>query len=85
MKSSIDFAAGGHFAWTQLKATWRAYELQNGDEPIGQLRFEKSCDSLASAELATQIWTFKREGFLNPRVTVRTVNSEANLAVFHPN
>jgi len=85
MKNSTGFPAGSPLVWTQPKAMRRAYELKNGDEPIGHLRFEKSCGSLATAELGSQSWTFKREGFLNPRVTVRTANSEANLAVFHPN
>jgi len=62
----------------------RAYELRSADAPIGSLRFEKSCGSLASAEVASQKWTFKRAGFLAPRVTVRSANLEDDIAVFRP-
>jgi len=62
----------------------RAYELRSGDALIGHLQFEKSCGSLASAEVNSQKWTFKRVGFLAPRVTVRSPNVEADLAVFRP-
>lgn len=74
----------GPLVWTQPKALRREYELANGDELVGHLRFEKSCGSLATAEVASQNWTFKREGFLHPRVTVRAPNSDINLAVFRP-
>jgi len=62
----------------------RAYELRSADSPVGSLRFEKQCGSLASAEVASQKWTFKRAGFLAPRVTVRSANPEAEIAVFRP-
>jgi hypothetical protein len=78
------FASNGPLVWAQPKALRREYQLKNDDELVGQLRFEKSYGSLATAEVASQNWTFKREGFLHPRVTVRTLNSDANLAVFHP-
>lgn len=63
----------------------RAYELKNGNDLLGHLRFTKSCGSLASAQVASRTWTFKREGFLNPRVTVRLLDADMNQAVFHPN
>ena len=78
------FASNSPLVWSQPKAMRREYQLQNGDELVGQLRFEKSYGSLATAEVASQNWTFKREGFLHPRVTVRAQNSDLNLAVFHP-
>jgi hypothetical protein len=74
----------GPIIWSQPKAMRREYELTNGDEAVGHLRFEKSCGSLAVAEVGSQSWTFKREGFLHPRVTVRASDSDQNLAVFHP-
>jgi hypothetical protein len=78
------FSTNGPLVWTQPKAMRREYQLNSGDELIGQLRFEKSYGSLATAEVASQLWTFKREGFLHPRVTMRTANADVNLAVFHP-
>ncbi len=85
MNTPNAFAFNGPLVWTQPKAMRREYQLKNGDELVGRLYFEKSCGSLATAEIASQNWTFKREGFLHPRVTVRAPNSDANLAVFHPN
>jgi hypothetical protein len=84
MNTPNAFASNGPLIWTQPKAMRREYQLNNGEELVGRLRFEKSFGSLASAEVASQDWTFKREGFLHPRVTVRTPNSDANLAVFYP-
>jgi hypothetical protein len=83
MNTPIDFSNNGPLVWAQPKALRREYQLKNGDELVGQLRFEKSYGSLATAEVASQNWTFKREGFLHPRVTVRVPNSEVNLAVFY--
>ncbi len=40
--------------------------------------------SLATAETADGTWTFKRVGFLNPRVTIRAAGSPDNLAVYQP-
>ena len=85
MKTPNGFATQGPFLWTQPKGLRREYQLKKENETLGQLRFEKSYGSLAFAEVASQSWTFKREGFLRPRVNVRTPNSEANLATFWPN
>jgi hypothetical protein len=84
MNSPSAFASNGPLVWSQPKAMRREYQLSNGDELVGRLRFEKFSGSLATAEVASQNWTFKREGFLHPRVTVRAQKSEVNLAVFHP-
>ena len=85
MKSTTALPTDGPLLWTQTKAMRREYELRSEADLLGHLRFEKSCGSLASAQVDSQSWTFKREGFLNPRVTVRAPNSEANVAVFRPN
>ena len=77
--------SAGPLVWTQPKTLRREYQLARGEELVGWLRFEKSFGSLASAEVASQGWTFKREGFFHPRATVRTPGSDANLAVFRPN
>lgn len=84
MKSDLPFTSSSPVVWTQPKAMSRAYELRNADSLIGHLCFEKSCGSLASAQVAGQKWTFKRVGFLAPRVTVRSANLEADIAVFRP-
>lgn len=84
MKSDPLFSSSSPLAWAQPKAMSRAYELRSADSLVGYLRFEKSCGSLASAEVASQKWTFKRTGFLAPSVTVRSANLEGDIAVFRP-
>lgn len=84
MQSDLPLTFPGPLVWTQPKAMSRVYELRSADTLIGHLRFEKSCGSLASAEVASQKWTLKRVGFLAPRVTVRSANLEADIAVFRP-
>lgn len=84
LKSGIPFSSSSPLVWAQPRATSRAYELRSADSLIGYLRFEKSCGSLASAEVASQKWSFKRIGFLAPSVTVRSPNLGADIAVFRP-
>jgi len=83
LKTDLPFGSSP-LVWAQPKAMSRAYELRSADSPVGSLRFEKSCGSLASADVASQKWTFKRAGFLAPRVTVRSANLEDDVAVFRP-
>jgi hypothetical protein len=84
MRSDLSFTSSIPLVWTQPNSMSRAYELRSADSLIGHLHFEKSCGSLASAEVASQKWTFKRVGFLAPGVTVRSANLEADIAVFRP-
>jgi len=74
--------ASQELLWTQPAALRREHELRAGDDVVATLKFQRG--SLADAEAAGWHWTFKRQGFWNPRVTVRTVGSETDLAVFHP-
>jgi hypothetical protein len=76
------FSTEGPLLWTQPKAMRREYQLTNGDEIIGGLHFERIFSSCASAGVASQNWTFKKEGFIHPRFLVRIPNSDVNLAVF---
>jgi hypothetical protein len=62
----------------------RAFELRSGADVVATLAFEKLFGSLATGRTATGAWTFKRAGFLQPRVTVREAGAELDLAVFHP-
>ena len=84
MKRIADLA-GNTLTWVQEKALKRAYELRFSGEVVAGLRFEKAFGSLATAESVDGSWTFKREGFMKPRVTVRVEGSDANVAVFHQN
>jgi len=74
--------AGRELLWTQPAALRREHELRAGDDVVATLKFQRG--SLADAEAAGGHWTFKRQGFWQPRVTVRTAGSDTDLAVFHP-
>jgi hypothetical protein len=79
---SISETADQELLWTQPAAFQREHELRAGDDVVATLRFQRG--SLADAEAAGAHWTFKRQGFWQPRVTVRTAGSDADLATFHP-
>jgi hypothetical protein len=70
--------------WTQPSTFKREYELRAGDEILATLRWQKPFGSLALAESADGTWTFKRSGFFSPKVTVRVLGSETEVAVFKP-
>jgi hypothetical protein len=70
--------------WQQPKALHRNYELHAGSDIIAQLTWLKTLGSLAKAESADGIWTFKRVGFLRSHVTARLEDSERDIAVFEP-
>jgi hypothetical protein len=78
----INEVATGELMWVQPARRKQEFELRAGDEVVGTLRFERS--SLAIGETADQSWTFKREGFWHPRITVRVPGSDVNVALFSP-
>jgi hypothetical protein len=79
---SISEAAGEELKWMQPSARKQGFELRAGDEVIGSLVWQRA--SLAVGETSDRQWTFKREGFWHPRVTVRVPGSDLNTGVFHP-
>jgi hypothetical protein len=70
--------------WTQTSAFQRVFELHAGDDVAGTLCWQKAFGSLALAESSDGVWTFKRSGFLRPKVTVRLPGSETEVAEFKP-
>jgi len=78
----ISETVGDELLWIQPAARKREHELRAGDDVIAALRFQRG--SLADAEAEGQHWTFKRQGFWQPRVTVRLPGSDADVAVFRP-
>ncbi|MBL0177201.1 MAG: Crp/Fnr family transcriptional regulator [Ignavibacteria bacterium] len=76
--------SGDTLQWLQPKALARRYELRGGDDVFAALEFRSSMGTLAVAESSEGTWTFKRVGFLHPRVTVRLDGSERDVAEFHP-
>jgi hypothetical protein len=81
---SIANFAGTPLYWVQPKAFERWFELRAGDQVIATLEWETSCGTLARGSAPDGSWTFKRVGFLNPRITVRQSGSEVDIAVFWP-
>lgn len=81
MKPIGDFAAL-QLQWDESPEVKQRYDLRTGDELLATLAFERR--TLANAECAAGRWTFKREGFWRPQVTIREIGSESNLAVFRP-
>jgi hypothetical protein len=74
--------ADGELLWVQPSRMKQSFELRAGDKVVATLRWERS--SLATGETAEQSWTFKREGFWHPRITVRIPGSDDNVALFNP-
>ena len=81
---SIRKIAPATLHWVQPRAMKHEFELHFGDERCGTVRWEKAFGSLASATSDDGQWTFKRVGFLNPRVTIRQPGSDLDIAIFKP-
>jgi hypothetical protein len=79
---TIREVAGQELVWVQPARMKQNFELRAGDEVVATLRWERS--SLAAGETSEQKWTFKREGFWHPRITVRVPGSDDNVALFNP-
>jgi hypothetical protein len=79
---AISELAGEELLWIQPAARKREHELRAGEDLVATLRFQRG--SLADAEAVGHHWTFKRQGFWRPRVTVRVPGSEVDVAVFRP-
>jgi hypothetical protein len=77
-------SAGDELVWKQPKRLERSYELQRHGDSFGTLVFRSMWGTLAHAENPIQDWTFKRMGFLNPRVTARFPEADSDQALFHP-
>lgn len=75
---------GSTAEWTQPNTFECFYELRSAEALLETLSFRSSCGTLATAEALDEKWTFKRVGFLNPRVTVRVAGSEEDMAVYQP-
>ena len=71
--------------WVQPSAFKMEFELRAGDELAATLRFRSSFGSFAKGESADGCWTFKRVGFWQTRATVRTCDTDTELATFSNN
>lgn len=66
------------------KPDWKkgVYELRFGEKKMATLRFRSMWGTFATGETEEGSWTFKRVGFFQNRVTVRSVDSGADVGVF---
>jgi hypothetical protein len=74
---SVDLAA---LRWVRAADSPMVFRLSSGDRPLLELRWAERTGSLARAETASDRWTLKRGGFLNPNVTLRAGESRTELA-----
>ena len=81
-KIQADF--GKTLYWVQIKDMERGYELRVDDKIFAQLVFQSAWGTLATGSSVEDGWTFKRVGFLNPRVTIRPPGEETNEAEYWP-
>jgi hypothetical protein len=81
---SITRAFSLHAEWIQPKTMERRFELRTGNLLYATLQFTKLTGSLATATSSEGVWTFKRVGFFNPRVTIRKEGSETDIALYTP-
>jgi hypothetical protein len=72
----------GELTWSQPKMTKREYELRSSAELCATLKWQRPLGSLATGESADGIWTFKRLGFLRPRVNIRAEGSIESYALY---
>jgi hypothetical protein len=74
--------------WTQPKALTRSYELHanspGSEIVVARLCFEHPFGSLAEGQTTTGWWSFRRDGFFKPTVSVRVRGRDENVAVYHP-
>jgi hypothetical protein len=70
-------------SWVQPEASEQRFELRSHDALLATLTFRSQFGTLAVAETSSGTWTYKRVGFLNPRITVRTPGDDHDLAIYH--
>lgn len=73
----------GTAAWRRAGRGRRSFKLENSSGTVATLRLRRALSSLGEAKARDGEWTFKRVGFLRPRVTVREAGSDTDIGVFH--
>jgi len=75
----------GTLTWSRLPhAETRTYTLKQDVATVGTLRWQKKRGSLVLGETKIGSWSFKRVGFFSTKVSVRTAESEQEIAAFYP-
>jgi hypothetical protein len=68
-------------SWRQPQASRRYFELVSEDRTLAALRFPKLTGTLAEAQADGTSYTFKRSGFLRPKVTIRKAPFDQDIGV----
>ncbi|HUP65839.1 MAG TPA: hypothetical protein VM557_11235 [Thermoanaerobaculia bacterium] len=71
--------------WIHPQPVERYHELRTGDGKLASIRWAAGRGTLAHAQWGAHIWSFKRYGFLQPRVMIRREGSDVAVARFEPN
>ena len=74
------------FRWLRTRERPAAFSLLSGDAPVATLEWAADDRSIATLRSASEEWTLKRGGFLNPHVTVRdreTVRARLSVHLNH--
>jgi hypothetical protein len=74
--------AGQGMIWSKSKGPKGEWALRLGEQQLATLRFRSAWGTLATGEADGDSWTFKRIGFFQNKVTVRSTRSDADVAVF---
>jgi hypothetical protein len=70
--------------WLQPHSSERRFDLVAEGATLARLTFRSRWGSFALAETAAGRWTYKRVGFMNPRVTVRVEGGTEDIGVYEP-
>src|SRR3974390_1144186 len=83
MESSryVPVLTGPDLQWARDPASKRNHLLSSSAGVAGTLSFENYHGSRAQGETAHGVWTFKREGFLQTRVSIRRPGSDATIGM----
>src|SRR5580658_2614276 len=80
--SPITDTPNGLLRWTPRPGRTFVLVVESGvaaqDQESGRMFFSGKSGSLAKGETAHGEWTFQREGFLHPRISVRKTGEESN-------
>lgn len=87
LREEVRTGHGTELRWRQPEASRRRYTLQREgvDTPLAILDWRSLWGTFATATVGETAWTFKRTGFLRPRVTVRLAGGDDDLATFEAN
>lgn len=73
---------GQALRWTQPNPFARVYHLQDGEQILSSLQWQKPWGSLALASSPAGEWTFRRDGLWRARIEIHAAGSGADVGIF---